>query len=84
MNIIVSLVVGAVVGWLASLLMRTDSREGLIRNVTSGVAGAYLAGWLLSALQEAGSQGGFGFGLIVVSSLGAATLLLLVRRFMPL
>jgi uncharacterized membrane protein YeaQ/YmgE (transglycosylase-associated protein family) len=84
MNIIVSLVVGAVVGWLASLLMRTNSREGLIRNVTAGIAGAYLAAWLLSALQEAGSQGGFGFGLIVVSSLGAGTLVFLVRRFMPL
>jgi uncharacterized membrane protein YeaQ/YmgE (transglycosylase-associated protein family) len=84
MNIIVSLIVGAVVGWLASILIRTDSREGLIRNVTAGVAGAYLGGWLLSALQQSGSQGSFSFGLIVVSSLGAATLLLLVRRFMPL
>jgi uncharacterized membrane protein YeaQ/YmgE (transglycosylase-associated protein family) len=84
MNIIVSLVVGALVGWLASVVIGTDSREGLIRNVTAGIAGAYLGGWLLSALQESGSRGGFSFALVVVSSLGAVTLLLLVRRFMPL
>jgi uncharacterized membrane protein YeaQ/YmgE (transglycosylase-associated protein family) len=44
MNIIVSLVVGTVVGWLASMVMGTESREGLIRNITAGVAGAYLGG----------------------------------------
>ena len=44
MTIIASLAVGVVVGWLASIFMGTDGREGLIRNVTAGVAGAYVGG----------------------------------------
>ena len=83
MNIVVSLIVGVVVGWLASLVMRTDNREGLIRNVTSGVVGAYMGGWLLSTLSQSADQGSFGFsfGTMIASSFGATALLLLVKRF---
>jgi uncharacterized membrane protein YeaQ/YmgE (transglycosylase-associated protein family) len=81
MNILTSLVVGVVVGWLASMLMRTSSREGLLRNVTAGVAGAYLGGWILHTLWESADTQGFSFGMVVAASIGAATLLFLVKRF---
>jgi uncharacterized membrane protein YeaQ/YmgE (transglycosylase-associated protein family) len=81
MNIITLLVVGVVIGWIASVLMGTDGREGLIRNVAIGIAGAYVGSFLLDKLSESASQGGFSFGAMVASVLGAATLLLVVSRF---
>lgn len=81
MNIVVSLVMGVLIGWVASILMRTDGREGLIRNVAAGVAGAYVGSWLLAKLFESADQGGFSFGAMIASFLGAVTLLFAVARF---
>lgn len=46
-GIIVWLIVGGVVGWLASLIMRTDAQQGIILNIVVGIVGAFLAGLLL-------------------------------------
>ena len=46
-GIIVWLVVGGVVGWLASLLMRTDAQQGLILNIVVGIVGAFIAGLII-------------------------------------
>ena len=85
MNLIIWLVVGGLIGWVASLVMKTDAQQGVILNVVVGIAGALLGGWLLSPLVGAGTvnQGDFSLmGLLV--SLGGAILLLvlfnLVRR----
>jgi len=86
MNAIIWLVVGGLVGWAASTIMRT--REGIILNVLVGIIGAALGGWLLSPLLGASTinQGNFsGMGLLV-SLLGALILLFivnLVRRGIP-
>jgi uncharacterized membrane protein YeaQ/YmgE (transglycosylase-associated protein family) len=50
MNVIVWLVVGGLIGWVASRIMHTDAQQGIILNVVVGVIGAALAGWLLSPL----------------------------------
>ena len=50
MNLIVWLVVGGVVGWLASIIMKRDASQGIILNVIVGIVGALLAGWLISPL----------------------------------
>jgi len=85
MNLIIWLVVGGLIGWVASLIMKTDARQGLVLNVVVGIIGALLGGWLLSPLVGAGTvnQGDFSLmGLLV--SLGGAIILLfivnLVRR----
>lgn len=44
MGIIIWLVVGGVVGWLASIVMRTDAQQGIILNIVVGIVGAFLAG----------------------------------------
>lgn len=49
-NIIIWLVVGGVLGWLASIVMKTDAQQGIILNVIVGVVGAVLGGWLLAPL----------------------------------
>ena len=79
MNIFTSLVVGVLIGWVASIIMRSDGREELIRNVAAGVAGAFVGSWLLGKLFES-NQAGFSFGAVIASFLGAATLLLVVTR----
>ena len=79
MNIFTSLVVGVLIGWVASILMRADGREDLIRNVAAGVAGAFAGSWVLGKLFEF-TQGGFSFGVMIASFLGAATLLLVMTR----
>ena len=79
MNLIIWLIVGGVIGWLASLIMRTDAQQGLMLNIVVGIVGALLGGWLLSPLVGAGTvnQGDFSLmGLLV--SLGGAIILLLV------
>jgi uncharacterized membrane protein YeaQ/YmgE (transglycosylase-associated protein family) len=58
-----------------------SSQEGLVRNVIVAIAGAYVGGWLLRAMVESANPGGFGFGALVASSVGATALLLLARRF---
>lgn len=48
MNLIVFLVVGGFIGWLASLIMKTDRSQGIFLNIVVGILGACLAGWLLT------------------------------------
>ncbi len=85
MNIIIWLVVGGVIGWLASLLMKTDGQQGLILNVVVGIVGAVIGGWFISPLVGAGTinQDNFSLPALLVSFVGAAILLgvvNLVRR----
>ena len=81
MNLIIWLVVGGIIGWLASLVMRTDAQQGMILNVVVGIVGALLGGWLLSPLLGAGTlnQGDFSLmGLLV--SFGGAVILRVVAN----
>src|SRR5690349_14098625 len=50
MNLIIWLVVGGVIGWLASLIMRTDGQQGILLNIIVGIVGALLGGWFISPL----------------------------------
>src|SRR5215216_4445052 len=50
MNIIIWLVVGGLVGWVASKVMNTDAQQGIVLNVVVGIVGALLGGWFLSPM----------------------------------
>ena len=82
-NFIVWLILGGVIGWLASLLMRTDAQQGIILNVVVGIVGAFLGGLLLSPLFGIGTinQSNFSLGALFVSFLGAIILLAIVNLF---
>jgi uncharacterized membrane protein YeaQ/YmgE (transglycosylase-associated protein family) len=80
MNLIVLLIVGGVLGWLASIVMRTDAQQGIFLNVVVGIVGALLAGLLITPLiggttitQE------FSVTSLLVSFLGAVVLLGIVN-----
>ena len=79
MNIILWLVVGGLIGWAASAIMRT--REGIALNVVVGIVGAALAGWLLSPLFGVSTinQSNFSAASLLVSLLGAVLLLVIVN-----
>jgi uncharacterized membrane protein YeaQ/YmgE (transglycosylase-associated protein family) len=83
MNLIIWLVVGGLIGWVASLVMKTDAQQGLILNVVVGIVGAVLGGWLLSPLVGAGTvnQGDFSLMGLLVSFGGAVILLFIVNLF---
>jgi len=55
MNIIIYLIAGAVVGYIASRIMRTNSQQGLLMDIVVGVIGAFLAGYFISPLLGVGT-----------------------------
>jgi len=82
MNFILWLIIGGVVGWLASLIMRTDAQQGIVLNVVVGIVGAFLAGWLISPLVGVGTiNQGLSVGSLLVSLVGAVILLAIVNLF---
>ena len=76
MNWIVTLIVGAIVGWLASILMKTNAQMGAIANIVVGIIGSSIGFWLAGALglSSAGPIAGW-----VVAILGAAVLIFLLK-----
>ena len=84
MGIIIWLIVGGIVGWLASLIMRRDAQQGIILNNVVGIVGAFLGGWLGGVLGLGGgdiNDGNFSIGGLLLSLLGAVVLLAIVNLF---
>jgi uncharacterized membrane protein YeaQ/YmgE (transglycosylase-associated protein family) len=81
MNFLIWLVVGGVIGWLASLLMKTNDQQGMFLNVVVGIVGAMLGGWFISPLVGVGTinQNNFSLPAMLVSFIGAAILLAIVK-----
>ncbi len=76
---VVYLLVGGIAGWLASLLMRTAHRQGILLNVVVGVVGGFIGGWLLPMIGL--SVGGGWLGFLVTAFIGAVILLAIVNLF---
>ncbi len=81
MGLILWLVIGGVVGWLASIVMKRDGSQGIILNIVVGIVGALLGGWLLGPVLGAPSinSGEISAGSLLVSFLGAVILLAIVN-----
>lgn len=82
-SFIIWIVIGGLLGWVASMIMRTDNQQGTFLNIVVGVVGAVLAGWLISPLVGVPTinQGDFSLAALAVSLLGAIVLLGLVNMF---
>ena len=76
MGIIVWLIVGGIVGWLASLIMRTDAQQGIILNIIVGIVGAVVAGLLLG---KGNINQGLSIETFLWSLIGAIILLAIVN-----
>ena len=83
MNFIIWIVVGGILGWVASIIMHTEAQQGLLMNIVVGIIGALLGGWLLAPLFGTGTinQNDFSLGSLVVSLLGAVILLAVVNLY---
>ena len=83
MNFLIWLIFGGVIGWLASIVMKTNGQQGMILNVVVGVIGAMLAGWFVSPLVGIGTinQDNFSLPGLLVSFVGAVILLAIVNLF---
>jgi uncharacterized membrane protein YeaQ/YmgE (transglycosylase-associated protein family) len=81
MNIIMWIVIGGILGWLASLVMKTDAQQGMVLNVVVGIVGALLSGWLLAPMLGTGTINSDDFSIesLAVSFVGALVLLAIVN-----
>ena len=83
MNFIIWLIVGGLIGWVASMIMRTNGQQGLVLNVVVGIVGALVAGWFLTPLLGIATinQSNFSLPALLVSLMGAIILLAVVNLF---
>jgi uncharacterized membrane protein YeaQ/YmgE (transglycosylase-associated protein family) len=83
MTFILWLIIGGILGWLASIVMGTNARQGIFLNIVVGIIGAFLGGLLLAPLFGTGTinQSDFSMGSLFVSFLGAVILLAIVNLF---
>jgi uncharacterized membrane protein YeaQ/YmgE (transglycosylase-associated protein family) len=75
MNLIVTLIIGGVIGWLASIVMKTNAQMGLIANIVVGIVGAWLGGWLAESFGIAAG----GVGSYVIAVIGAMILIAILK-----
>lgn len=83
-NFIIWLILGALIGWLASIVMRTDAQQGPLLNIIVGIVGAFLGGFLFNLLGLGGSNinnNDFSLGGLLVSFVGAIVLLGIINMF---
>lgn len=79
MGIIITIVVGGIIGWLASIVMRTDGQQGLILNVVVGIVGAFLGSLIAGMFGQAASLSTFNPIGLVWAFVGALVLLAIIN-----
>ncbi len=78
MGFILWIIFGALVGWIASLIMNTDAEQGSLLNIVVGVIGAVIGGWIMTSFGQAGTTG-FNLYSFLVALLGAIVLIAIVK-----
>jgi uncharacterized membrane protein YeaQ/YmgE (transglycosylase-associated protein family) len=81
MNFIIWIVVGGIIGWLASIVMKTDAQQGYFLNIVVGIVGALIGGWFVSPLVGSSTinQNNFNIPSLIVSFIGAIILLTIIN-----
>jgi uncharacterized membrane protein YeaQ/YmgE (transglycosylase-associated protein family) len=75
MDLLVTIVIGGIVGWLASIMMRTNGQMGLLANIVVGIIGSFV-GFTLAAAMNIGADGAIGRWIISIA--GASLLIALL------
>lgn len=83
MNFVIWLIVGGIIGWAASVIMKTNGQQGMVLNVIVGIVGALVAGWFLTPLFGITTinQNNFSLPALLVSLVGAILLLAAYNLF---
>jgi uncharacterized membrane protein YeaQ/YmgE (transglycosylase-associated protein family) len=80
MNLIIYLIAGAIVGYVASRIMRTNSQQGLLLDIGVGVVGAFIAGWFITPLLGVGTiNDAITLPTLLVTLLGSVVLLAIYK-----
>ncbi|HYD78828.1 MAG TPA: GlsB/YeaQ/YmgE family stress response membrane protein [Paucimonas sp.] len=81
MNFILWIIIGGIIGWIASIIMKTNAEQGMFLNIIVGIVGALLSGWFIAPLLGTGTinQNDFSLGSLIVSLVGAIILLAIVN-----
>ncbi len=80
MGIILWIVFGALAGWIASLIMKTDAEQGPLLNIVVGIIGAVVGGFVFNAIGKSGVSG-FNLYSLLVAVIGAVILIAIVKAF---
>jgi uncharacterized membrane protein YeaQ/YmgE (transglycosylase-associated protein family) len=78
MGILLWIIFGALVGWIASIIMKTDAEQGPFLNIVVGIIGAVLGGWIMNFFGHSGTTG-FNIYSFVVALIGAIVLIAIVK-----
>ena len=79
MGIVLWIIFGALAGWIASVIMKTNSRQGTMMDIISGVVGAVVGGFLMGLVGQSGVTG-FDLYSLVVAVIGAVVVIFVGRR----
>ncbi|MBU1293100.1 GlsB/YeaQ/YmgE family stress response membrane protein [Patescibacteria group bacterium] len=78
MAFLIWIIFGALAGWIASMIMKTNGQQGLLLDIIVGIVGAVLGGWIMNFFGEGGVDG-FNLYSFLVAILGAVVLLAIVK-----
>ena len=84
MGLILALIIGGIIGWLASIVMRTDAQQGILLNIVVGIVGSLLGSFLLGGFFGADGNimnNAFDGGVLIAALVGAVILLAVVNLF---
>lgn len=79
MDIIIWIVVGALAGWIASMIMKSDAEMGALANIVVGIIGAFIGGWVVNLFGTAPAAGQLNIPSILTAILGAVILIAVLR-----
>ncbi len=79
MDIIVWIIVGALAGWIASMIMKTDASMGALANIVVGIIGAFIGGWVISLFGYQVNGAALSIPSILTAVLGAVILLAIIK-----
>ncbi len=78
LNILLWIILGALAGWIASIIMGTNAQMGALANIVVGIIGAFIGGFVMNALGTEGTTG-FNIWSLLVAVLGAVILIFIAR-----
>ncbi len=83
LGLILALIIGGIIGWLASIVMRTNAQQGLLLNIVVGIVGSLLGSFLLGGFfgAEGNILNNWGVGTLLAAFIGALLLLAIVNLF---
>ncbi len=79
MGLLLSIIIGGIVGWIASVAIKTDSQQSIVFYILVGIVGSVVLGWIMSIIGKS-SWAGFNFYNFVIALIGAIVLITIAKR----